>query len=207
MKYGELKALCLQKLFAIEGDKAVLDGNTRQFLSAIPGAANEAMALLATAGRPIIRRLDIPVSPREGGEGPPLFRNLKEMDRDFFRFVPGEIYFSPAGGFGRLQQPRGFRTGGEGSLWLDGDREGIWIVYYQVYPRWITRDTRDEEEISLPPEAASLIPLYVASQLYKDEDLAVAAQYRNEFEAGRSMLASFYNDGNGSEFESASGWI
>lgn len=206
MTYGELKVLCLQKVFAIEGSKVVLDDNTRAFLNALPGAANEALALLATAGKPLIRRLDIPVFP-QSGKDTAIFRNLKELDRDFFRLVPGEIYFSQTGGFDRLRQPKGFRLEGDAGIWLDSSKCGIWTIYYHVYPNWIDEYTNDDEVISLPPEAARLIPLYVASQLYKDDDLAIATQYRNEFEVGRASLASLYSDDNGQEFESISGWI
>lgn len=206
MTYGELKALCLQKVFAMEGERIVENDSTRAFLTALPGAVNEALALLSTAGKPLVRRMDIPVEPREGSD-PLLFRNLKELDGDFLRLLPGEIYFAPAGGGPRLRQSGGYRMEGEASVWLDGSREGVWVLYYQVYPKWVDARTGDEEEIALPPEAARLIPLYAASQLYKDDDLAIATQYRNEFEAGRGLLASFYNDDNGREFTSVSGWI
>lgn len=206
MTYGELKTICLQKVFAIEGGQAVLNDNTRAFLNALPGAVNEAMALLTSGGRPLVRRMDIPAVPQPGREGR-LFRNLRELDPDFFRLMPGEIYFSPASGDERIRPSKGFRLEGEASLWLDGNTEGVWTVYYQVYPKWMGTDTGDDEEIPLPPEAARLIPLYAASQLYKDDDLAIATQYRNEFEAGRSLLYTLYNDDNGQEFESVSGWI
>ena len=204
MNYGELKVLCLQKLFAIEGNQVVLDDNTRGFLNAIPGAVNEALALLSTAGKPLIRRIDISVAP---GSDPAVFRNLKELDKDFFRLVPGEIYFSPVGGFGRIRQPNGFRLEGDAGIWFNTAKAGVWTLYYQVYPNWIDQNTKDEEVIALPPEAVRLIPLYVASQLYKDDDLAIATQYRNEFEVGRASLASFFADDNGQEFQSVSGWI
>lgn len=47
-----------------------------------------------------------------------------------------------------------------------------------------TKDT----ELELPYEACVLIPLYIASQLYKDDDISLATQYRNEFEAGLKEL-------------------
>ena len=43
MNYGTLKTICLQKLFAIEGQTAEENDNTRSYLSALPAAVNEAM--------------------------------------------------------------------------------------------------------------------------------------------------------------------
>ena len=52
----------------------------------------------------------------------------------------------------------------------------------------IENATEDTYEISLPEDACVLIPLYIASQLYKDDDIAQATAYRNEFEVGLQDL-------------------
>ncbi len=52
----------------------------------------------------------------------------------------------------------------------------------------ITEDTVADEEIELPEDACVLIPLYIASQLYKDDDISQATAYRNEFEVGLQDL-------------------
>lgn len=52
----------------------------------------------------------------------------------------------------------------------------------------IDSETEDTQEIGLPEEACVLIPLYIASQLYKDDDISQATAYRNEFEVGLSDL-------------------
>ena len=54
----------------------------------------------------------------------------------------------------------------------------------------IDNDTEDDYEVELDESACVLIPLYIASELYKDDDIALATQYRNEFEAG---LQDLYN--------------
>ena len=48
----------------------------------------------------------------------------------------------------------------------------------------ITPSTLATREIGLPEQACVLIPLYMASQLYKDDDISQATAYRNEFEVG-----------------------
>lgn len=52
-------------------------------------------------------------------------------------------------------------------------------------------------ELSLPYDACVLIPLYMASQLMKDDDISLATQYRNEFEVGLQNL--IYNIENQTE--------
>jgi len=49
----------------------------------------------------------------------------------------------------------------------------------------VTAATPDEYEFDAPNEAVVLIPLYIASQIYKDDDAGLAGIYRNEFEIGR----------------------
>lgn len=55
----------------------------------------------------------------------------------------------------------------------------------------IDSDTGDDFVINYPEDACVLIPLYIASQLYKDDDIAQATAYRNEFEVGLQDL--YYN--------------
>lgn len=52
----------------------------------------------------------------------------------------------------------------------------------------IDETTEDLYEIALPEDACVLIPLYIASQLYKDDDISQATAYRNEFEIGLQEL-------------------
>lgn len=52
----------------------------------------------------------------------------------------------------------------------------------------IDEDIDEDTEIDLPESACVLIPLYIASQLYKDDDIAQATAYRNEFETGLQDL-------------------
>lgn len=52
----------------------------------------------------------------------------------------------------------------------------------------INKDTLPTYELTLPEDACVLIPLYIASQLYKDDDISQATAYRNEFEVGLQDL-------------------
>lgn len=52
----------------------------------------------------------------------------------------------------------------------------------------INKETLDSYELKIPKDACVLIPLYIASQLYKDDDISQATAYRNEFEVGLQDL-------------------
>ena len=45
---------------------------------------------------------------------------------------------------------------------------------------------------ALPEEAAALVPLYIASELYKEDDLSMATMWRNEYEDGLEKLRQAY---------------
>ncbi len=61
------------------------------------------------------------------------------------------------------------------------------IIYY-AYPALLKPDSPDDTEIPLDVDAAVLIPLYIASELYKDDDNSLATMYRNQFETGLESL-------------------
>ena len=60
--------------------------------------------------------------------------------------------------------------------------------YDKATIKHVDLETPSEEVIGLPDDACVLIPLYIASQLYKDDDIAQATAYRNEFETGLQDL-------------------
>lgn len=60
--------------------------------------------------------------------------------------------------------------------------------YNKTTIKKIENTTEDTYEIELPDDVCVLIPLYIASQLYKDDDISQATVYRNEFEVGLQDL-------------------
>lgn len=60
--------------------------------------------------------------------------------------------------------------------------------YEKVKIEHVTKETKNDYEIQLPEDACVLIPLYIVSQLYKDDDISQATAYRNEFEVGLQDL-------------------
>lgn len=96
---------------------------------------------------------------------------------------------------------------GDKVLALDREIAGDYIVYYNALPPTITSGTEDDYELPLDKEVAALLPLYMASQLYKEDDISIATQYRNEFEVAFERLSSVVPNGKAEELTSESGWI
>lgn len=92
------------------------------------------------------------------------------------------------------------------TLVLQRSEPGTYTVYYKAYPQQITLETSDDYELSLDPEVATLLPLYMASQLYKDDDNSISTVYRNEFEVAFDRLSQKANAPHKEEFVSESGW-
>lgn len=90
------------------------------------------------------------------------------------------------------------------TLVIDDKLIGNFIMKYQSYPDKIDDDTDDDAIINLPDEVAVILPLYIASQLYKDDDIALATQYRNEFEIA---VENMYPRKDDTKFVSKTGWI
>ena len=96
---------------------------------------------------------------------------------------------------------------GDKVLVFDRETAGNYIVYYNALPKTIDVTTEDDYELPLDREVAAILPLYMASQLYKDDDVAIATQYRNEFEVAFERLKDAAPSGKAEFLTSESGWI
>lgn len=70
--------------------------------------------------------------------------------------------------------------------WYDGDID----IYYEIKPKIINSTTNVNEKIDISEDYAVIIPLYIAGELYKDDDLTMATMYMNEF---MNMINIFSN--------------
>lgn len=131
--------------------------------------------------------------------------DMTALAEDFFMIDPQGIYFE--GAYQKYLQTSDFYQEGTKTLVLDRDMIGNFTIYYRAYPVQITADTDDAYELPIDPEVYALLPLYMASMLYKDDDLGVATSYRNEYEVGYDRLVNSANLSAYEKFTSASGWI
>jgi len=305
--WADIKLITMQKLFSAIGNTIPQDASTRDYIAAMPGAANEGLALLATAGKFIVKTIDIAHNPIKNlltdgkhihsqecgtmefqtigarslyfeyyGSGtytvtvgdtefhtdelisstgyvpirllinnpdklqvkvtfdsvyPLAIKNmalysatfptvndiptyaekvrypLREMVNDFYMLSTEDIYYEGDVDISRYMRTSDFFQEGDTVLVLDRDVPGNYRVYYKAYPQNITQETGDDEILSIDPEVAPLLCLYMASQLYKEDDNSIATTYRNEFEVGFERLKDRASTPSAERFTSESGWI
>lgn len=83
-------------------------------------------------------------------------------------------------------------------------------MYYRAYPPKLSTGTTDDTDLGLPREAAELAPLYISSQLYREDDIQMSTQMRNEFEDGLLKLQQAMAErpaGGSGRVKNTSGWF
>lgn len=199
MKWGEAKLICLQTMYANEGVTILQDDSTEEYLNAMPGKANEAMMQLSMVGRPLLKEAKIAVGVEnaeavvetEKVEGVLLVQLKKEIPN--FRALH-QLMLDSHGIYGDAEE---YRVVGDDTLVLPGDIEGVYTVIYKAYPTPVSRDTADETVLDVHEECASLVPIYMAAELYKDDDLALATVLRNEYEDGLQKIRAAWAESGG----------
>ena len=198
MNWGECQIVALQKMFLIGGNTLEVNDSTKPYLAAMPQAANEALRMIATVGRFVVRSYVI--EQEVTGERWCKYV-LPDLIKDFYRLMPNSAVLE----VGDNRAPAHYEIEGEHTLILDGRKAGRYTLYYYAYPAIITSSTTADTPLNIPREAEVLVPLYIASQLYKDDDNSIATIYRNEFEIGLERLNNSASSG-AERFVSATGW-
>ena len=308
MTWEEIKIATLQKMFATDGNAIGNDSATLNYVAAMPHVANEALQLLATSGKFILKKFEIAHTPIDNllsesisypvhklvsgseeftysgaksyylefyGKGtlkiyvdsvlsetitltsptkftaykglisntdkevkleiscffPCAFKNVamyeatfetatdvqsfgekikydvKSIVEDFYMFDNQEVYFEGDGlNDSRYLKMSDFLQEGTNTIVIDRNRPGAYTFYYKAYPPQITQLTLDAYELPLDSEVAVLLPLYMASALYRDDDAGAAIGYRNEFEIARELLTGNNPATSSEKFVSESGW-
>lgn len=183
MTWYDVKLAALQKMFASDGtDISNPDEATKEYLNAMPHAANEAIEMLCTAGRYLRKSY---MTSKDKGEA--LTVNLEYEVPDYWRMGNMEVYKL----VDDTPEPvDGVALYGGKYLVFPAEFEGDFEFFYDAKPTTITLSTPDSKKIDLPDDAVVLLPLYIASQLYKDDDNAIATMYRNEFETAFERLTN-----------------
>lgn len=200
MNWGECQIAALQKMFLINTSNLEVNDSTKPYLAAMPQAANEALNMIATVGKFVVKSYIIEQDGTTGGRWNRY--SLPELIPDFYRLMPNSMIYEDGAG---SREPAQFEIEGEHTLLLDAGSGGKFTVYYYAYPTTITAATPAETPLNVAREAEVLVPLYIASQLYKDDDNSIATIYRNEFEIGLERLNNTANSG-GEHFSSVTGW-
>ena len=200
MTWGECKIIALQKMAALSVSYMAESRDTRPYLEIMTPPANEAL-LMITAARPLIKVLEIEQQRHSDGQNSRRY-DLPALTKDFRRLKDNSVYLE-RNGVSKKSYDWELEAG---TVLVLPNESGLWRAYYEAYPRLLSEESRDTDVIDLPEDAASLLPLYIASQLFKDDDLNQAVQMRNEFELGLSRLAAMTEASVSDSFVSSRGW-
>ena len=61
-------------------------------------------------------------------------------------------------------------------------------IYYEAYPNNISKETTSNTKLDLEESFTRIIPLYIAGELYKDDDLTLSTMYMNEFMTNLNVI-------------------
>ena len=197
MKLGEIKLealrlmraarpgeLYLENLVRLEDDDTVAD-----YLSGIPGALNRAFSDLEARG--VLPGKRAVILSGEGEEG--LVRiNLKEKIPDIYCLVKltldNDGFYHPYYSF--------VREGEEIIVRIPGGVYEIAAIYKPRIER-IFSFTPDDVEIALPDELCALLPYFIKSELYSEEEPDDAAKAREYYDEGVILLTREREEGLG----------
>lgn len=134
--------------------------------------------------------------------------DLTKLADDFYQLDSGEIYYEGDSDPRYIAADQYYQEASR-TLVLPRSMPGLYKVYYKKYPQQITLSTPADYVLPIDPEIATILPLYMASQLYKDDDNAIATVYRNEFEVAFDRLVNNRETSvpRHEEFISQTGWI
>lgn len=113
--------------------------------------------------------------------------DLRKLAPDFYNLFDNSICYENGNQY--LNTTDYYREN-DHLLVLPANMPGMYTIYYHAYPSQITIETEDDYVMSLDPDVAVLLPLYMAAELYKDDDNGIATTYRNEFEVGLESLVN-----------------
>lgn len=192
MKLKDIMIESLKLMFAsydrdlalVSVDDLKADSAYRDFIYNMPPAINRAFGLIENKGvlRDIVRtytasggRVAMPeyITPTDGMLGGNITRIGLKTASEIAWLSWDEIDFS----------------GSEMSLPFASPLEQ-YVVRYSPKINRVTAETDENTDIPIPDDIAALIPYYVKSELYREEDASEADKARGWFEAGLNEIVS-----------------
>lgn len=170
MTWGEIQIESLKKMFLNNESLSVNklsdymnEKKYKTYLYAMPQACNEAINF-------IVSKLGSNESTFELEKEDTIYYDLSKKIEDF-RMIKG-IY---------SKMPVSWKILNKNTITIDNWQGEKILVSYEVKPTIINSDTDTNFVIEIASEYANLIPLYIAGELYKDDDLTLSTMYMNEF--------------------------
>lgn len=174
MTWGEIQIESLKKMFLNNDELKVEDleeykknKKYKTYLYAMPQACNEAINYI-TNQIPIIKSYELTIDKDR--------IDLSTLIEDF-KCVQNII------------TTKRWNMETENIIKFD-DATGTAIIYYEANPIIIDSDTTLTTTININKDCVRYIPLYIAAELYKDDDLTLSTVYMNEFMNNIGIIAN-----------------
>jgi len=183
MKWGEIQIEALQKMFLNKEklevsklEKYKEDKKYQTYLFAMPQACNEAINYLLDNGIPFIQSYELEKDNTT---------NKYELEEliDNFKCITEIV----------CEENIQYKTIGNNVLIVNNWEKAPITIFYESYVDDITEKTSPNFELEINKQLSRLIPLYIAGELYKDDDVSLATMYMNEFMTNVNSISQKYN--------------
>lgn len=183
MNWGQIQIESLKKMFLNNEELEVsnLDEYKKNkkyktYLYAMPQACNEAINYIIENGKPLIKSYKLKCK-----ENTTKY-NLNQLIPNFKRIY--QIVFDGT------KKPEFYVEGNNYLVVPEWEKnDGEFTIYYESYHDMILSTTSSSMDIELDNQLVSLIPLYIAAELYKDDDIQLSTIYMNEFVTNVSNIS------------------
>lgn len=175
MNWGEIQIEALKKMF-LNNEQLVVnqlniykeDKKYKTYLYAMPQACNEALNYILENAKPKIKEYKLKRKNIDDKY------NLEQSIPNFKRLY--QIVYDG-------KEKPNFYVEGNNVLvvknWIEKSER--MIIYYECYHDLISSKTPNTATIDIDTYLLPLIPLYIAAELYKDDDVQLSTMYMNEF--------------------------
>ena len=181
------------------GSISTTSKNNRDYVTMMPQAVNEGLAIIGNTVRWPRKNTEIEVDLSDRKQS----FNIADIAMDFKRIGGFEIYLlddedvpNPLYGASIVANRLIIPAGVSGNV--------VW--YYDGAYEKIESDVLDTDEIDADDDVIAVLVLYVVSQLYMDDDLTTALNWRTQFDSALSILAGNTTAEEHTEFQSVNGW-
>lgn len=204
--WGEIQIATIKKMFLNNAvidttDLATMrtDKKYQTYLSAMVSEVNVGINIILSRGKKLTQRVELTTTNATSSDDEYYHYDLEDLITNFKRLnniivYKGYDYVSNA----TSKNPKIVTI-----LKTDFDTYSFYVSV-DIKPTKITEATLDSAVVVVPEDTGHLLPLYLASELYKDDDISMSTLYRNQFEV---ELQSLRNEDDELELTSVSGWL
>ena len=178
----------------INGQKIpITDESVQEYIINIRDAANYAIRDLSAAV-PILKYVDISQTPEPNAQGYTKIP-MSDITDDFREFTTPTAQMEEAHIHAVVD-----------TLYVPAKFKGSISVPYYAYAQQIPEDANDDFQIQMYPECLDLIPIYIASRLYYEDDNTLSVYYLNQYNATKEGIAARADTSPYLQYANTTGW-